>query len=487
MIIKCPSKLPSRKLNWYIFLAGPIQGAPKWQFSLPINNPKIIWLSPRRENKENFNYDEQVNWETNCLIISDIILFWIPEPIEKIEGRDYAQTTRIEFGEYLARGKKIIIGINKNFPGRKYFEYKCKKYKINKLHDNLNDCIKEVEEYINNFHQKKTIFYISDTHFGSERALNLSKRPFKSVEEMNWKLIENWNKKIHINDIVYHLGDFGELWPLQYLNGKIYLIAGNYEKELINKNKEYKNELEKSFEKVFYEPIINEDFEYSKKVLCHEPLDGLKKYKLMKEKDLDKYKNLNFILFGHIHGRQKIKDFGIDVGIDANNYNPISEVEVEFYRKAISEGHYDLEVFCNKFSIQKNPKNKHKVFLGGTCNRSKWRNELIELLEIDYFNPVVKNWNQDCQKEEERQKNFECDLQVYVITPEINGFFSIAEVAEAAINLRERCIFCILDLDSKFSEQNKYSLKAVIDLVKKYDAKYFDNLYDIANYLNNFE
>ena len=78
---------------------------------------------------------------------------------------------------------------------------------------------------------------------------------------MNWKLIENWNKKIHINDIVYHLGDFGELWPLQYLNGKIYLIAGNYEKELINKNKEYKNELEKSFEKVFYEPIINEDFE----------------------------------------------------------------------------------------------------------------------------------------------------------------------------------------------------------------------------------
>lgn len=81
----------------------------------------------------------------------------------------------------------------------------------------------------------------------------------------------------------------------------------------------------------------------------------------------------------------------------SNNYNPISEVEVEFYRKAISEGHYDLEVFCNKFSIQKNPKNKHKVFLGGTCNRSKWRNELIELLEIDYFNPVVKNWNQDCQ------------------------------------------------------------------------------------------
>ena len=33
-----------------------------------------------------------------------------------------------------------------------------------------------------------------------------------------------------------------------------------------------------------------------------------------------------------------------------------------------------------------------KVFLGGTCNESTWRNELIPLLEnagVEYFNPVV--------------------------------------------------------------------------------------------------
>ena len=34
-----------------------------------------------------------------------------------------------------------------------------------------------------------------------------------------------------------------------------------------------------------------------------------------------------------------------------------------------------------------------KVFLGGTCNESKWRDDLIKLLKIDYFNPVVKDWN----------------------------------------------------------------------------------------------
>jgi len=30
-----------------------------------------------------------------------------------------------------------------------------------------------------------------------------------------------------------------------------------------------------------------------------------------------------------------------------------------------------------------------KIFLGGTCNESTWRNRIIPMLEIDYFNPVV--------------------------------------------------------------------------------------------------
>ena len=34
-------------------------------------------------------------------------------------------------------------------------------------------------------------------------------------------------------------------------------------------------------------------------------------------------------------------------------------------------------------------KKQRKVFLGGTCNESTWRDELIKKLKIDYFNPVV--------------------------------------------------------------------------------------------------
>ena len=173
IIIKSPNELPPKKNKWYIFLAGPIQGAPEWQNNIPNISNEIIWLSPRRENYDNFNYEEQVIWETNCLRIADIILFWIPEPLEIIEGRDYAQTTRTEFGEYLARGKKVIIGINNKFPRRRYFESKCKQYGIKKLYDNINDCLIEVEKYINEYKNIQT-FYTSDTHFGSERAMNLS-------------------------------------------------------------------------------------------------------------------------------------------------------------------------------------------------------------------------------------------------------------------------------------------------------------------------
>jgi hypothetical protein len=38
------------------------------------------------------------------------------------------------------------------------------------------------------------------------------------------------------------------------------------------------------------------------------------------------------------------------------------------------------------------------VFLGGTCNNSKWRDILIPKLKVSYFNPVVENWTPECQE-----------------------------------------------------------------------------------------
>lgn len=58
--------------------------------------------------------------------------------------------------------------------------------------------------------ENKVIFLTADTHFGSQRTLELSKRPYNIVAEMDEILIQNWNNTVNKNDLVYHLGDFRE-------------------------------------------------------------------------------------------------------------------------------------------------------------------------------------------------------------------------------------------------------------------------------------
>lgn len=132
-----------------------------------------------------------------------------------------------------------------------------------------------------------------------------------------------------------------------------------------------------------------------------------------------------------------------------------------------------------------------KVFLGGTCNNSNWRSKLIDKLKVDYFNPVVDNWTEECQKEEERQKKI-CDIQLYVITPFMTGVFSIAEVVESSNKCPEKTVFCVLKEDEDcihhdlkaFGESELKSLKAVENMVKRNGVKVFNDLDSLASYLN---
>lgn len=126
-----------------------------------------------------------------------------------------------------------------------------------------------------------------------------------------------------------------------------------------------------------------------------------------------------------------------------------------------------------------------KVFLGGTTNNSNWRDDLIDKLKIEYFNPVVKDWNEMAQKEEIKQRE-ECDFVLYVITPKMEGVYSIAECIEDAIKRPKKTIFAYLLEDDKkeFSKHQIKSLDMVGSMVKKNDAKWFKSLGEIADYLN---
>ena len=40
------------------------------------------------------------------------------------------------------------------------------------------------------------VFFIADTHFGSEKIFHYENRPFESVDEMNEIIVYNWNKTV---------------------------------------------------------------------------------------------------------------------------------------------------------------------------------------------------------------------------------------------------------------------------------------------------
>ena len=126
-----------------------------------------------------------------------------------------------------------------------------------------------------------------------------------------------------------------------------------------------------------------------------------------------------------------------------------------------------------------------KVFLGGTCNESTWRNELIELLQIDYFNPVVEDWNEEAYKRELLEREH-CDFVLYVITPKMTGVYSIAEAVDDSNKQPNKTIFCYKadDEDYQFTIGQRKSLDAVAKMIKRNGGKVFGNLIHVANYLN---
>jgi hypothetical protein len=127
-----------------------------------------------------------------------------------------------------------------------------------------------------------------------------------------------------------------------------------------------------------------------------------------------------------------------------------------------------------------------KVFLGGTCNNSEWREKLIPFLEIGYFNPVVKNWTSECQAEEIKQRE-SCDFVLYVITNRMTGVYSVAEAVDDSNKRPEKTIFAVIkeeNAEPLFTPHQQKSLDQVGKMIESNGGKRFHSLQEIANYLN---
>ncbi len=132
MIAFVPPDHPERLEGPLVFLAGPIQGALDWQKEASsIISPHFHVASPRTSAWETglITYEQQVDWETRYLMLASKrggILFWLAKEAVHDCNRAYAQTTRFELGEWIAKyalgDRKIIlsVGIEEGFTGAKY-------------------------------------------------------------------------------------------------------------------------------------------------------------------------------------------------------------------------------------------------------------------------------------------------------------------------------------------------------------------------------
>ena len=177
------------------------------------------------------------------------------------------------------------------------------------------------------------VFFTSDTHFGHSKIIDYCKRPFSSIEEHDKTLIQNWNNVVGQDDTVFHLGDFAYGNSqfvsniIKQLNGNIILIKGNH--DLRNMNPTLYN--------------IFSDAVYQARILIDKQTVYLNHFPFLcfEHGDINLYKdNYSIQLFGHVHSgpltsSEDTSRLNIllptqyDVGVDNNNFTPISWIDVK--------------------------------------------------------------------------------------------------------------------------------------------------------------
>ena len=176
------------------------------------------------------------------------------------------------------------------------------------------------------------VFFTSDLHFRHGNIIKYCKRPFETVQDQTEKLIENWNKTVPDTATVFILGDFAfatkNQWRgfLNRMTGKKYLILGNHDR-----HEDIPTEMFEDVVDLAKVSIKIKDHEWKTFILSHRPI-------LCWEGSNDG----SIMLYGHVHTCTNPEvDENIDselvklmpknswdVGVDNNNYTPVSVHEV---------------------------------------------------------------------------------------------------------------------------------------------------------------
>lgn len=156
------------------------------------------------------------------------------------------------------------------------------------------------------------LFFTADTHFGDHRTLNIHRRPFATVGEMDEALVTSWNAVIGSEDVVWHLGDVarrpGDVAALlSRLNGTKHLIRGNNDPIATGEAEGWASVGD-------YAELTEGEHRL---ILCHYPF-----------RSWNGQHRRAINLHGHSHGKLKPMLRQYDVGVDARDFRPVRLAEL---------------------------------------------------------------------------------------------------------------------------------------------------------------
>lgn len=161
----------------------------------------------------------------------------------------------------------------------------------------------------------------SDLHLNHKNIISYETRPFKTVEQMNKTILNNWRSTVRKRDRIFNLGDFifnnGNKKAVQEIlksvPGYKILVMGNHDK-----SKSVRWWMEAGFDEVYKYPIIIDDYY----ILSHEAVYVGKEMP---------YANIH----GHSHSERAGSNQKANVCVEHLNYKPklLSQVKKEIILK----------------------------------------------------------------------------------------------------------------------------------------------------------
>ena len=147
-------------------------------------------------------------------------------------------------------------------------------------------------------------FFTSDQHYGHKNIIKYCNRPFSCLQEMDEILIQNHNEIVKNEDIIIQAGDFAFVNSrhkaeeyFKRLKGRHFYLKGSHDKWM------------PKFTLQIWEKTIQKQFI----VVCHYCI-----------KTWERSHYNSWHLYGHSHGGLKPVGKSWDIGVDNNNFYPVS-------------------------------------------------------------------------------------------------------------------------------------------------------------------